>query len=90
MENWLYATKASTGTIARRYAFNYQLARDQAHLDPEVNGLTVRGRVNTKMTEHMARGYYRRWKAYLDCADWDELLGRNDPRFAATKKGSPQ
>ena len=24
MENWLYATKASTGTIARRYPFNYQ------------------------------------------------------------------
>ena len=22
MENWLYATKASTGTIARRYPFN--------------------------------------------------------------------
>ena len=24
MENWLYATAASTGTVARRYPFNYQ------------------------------------------------------------------
>ena len=81
MENWLYATRASTGTIARRHAFNYQLARGAATLNPVVNGLEVRGRVAQKMTEHMARGYYRRWQAYLDGAGWDELLGENDPRF---------
>ncbi len=86
MENWLYATRASVGTIARRYPFNYQLARNQAELHPEVNGLTVRGRVTTKMTEHMARGYYRRWRSYLDGADWDELLGQNDPRFSNAKE----
>ena len=88
MENWLYATRASVGTIARRYPFNYQLARKQAELDPDVNGLTVRGRVTTKMTEHMARGYYRRWRAYLDGAGWDELLGRNDPRFARASEAA--
>ena len=26
MENWLYATAASRGTIARRHPFNYQMS----------------------------------------------------------------
>ncbi|MBT6272611.1 MAG: aromatic ring-hydroxylating dioxygenase subunit alpha [Chromatiales bacterium] len=83
MENWLYATRASVGTVARRYAFNYQQSLNNTQINPDVLGLSVRGEVATQISEHMARGYYRRWGAYLDGSVWDELLGRSDPRFVA-------
>lgn len=82
LENWLYATRASMGTIARRHAFNYQQSMHAARLNPVVNGLEVRGEVATQVTEHIARGFYRRWADHLDGADWPVLLGRSDPRFA--------
>jgi hypothetical protein len=76
LENWLYATAASMGTVARRYPFNYQQSMHAARLnDP------VPGEVSIEISEHIARGYYRRWDGYMRGADWDELLGRNDPRF---------
>ena len=83
LENWLYATKASVGTVARRYGFNYQQSMHAAKLNPIVNGLEVRGEVSTQVTEHMARGFYRRWADYLDKADWDILMGLEDERFRA-------
>lgn len=81
LENWLYATKASTGTVARRYAFNYQQSMNAVELNPNVNGLSVKGEVSQQVTEHMARGFYRRWADYIDGRDWDTLMGRTDPRF---------
>ena len=74
MENWLYATRASTGTIARRYPFNYQQSLHASTLDGPVPG-----KVSTQMTEEMPRGYYRRWASYMRGAGWDELLGTTDP-----------
>ena len=82
MENWLYATSASTGTVARRYNFNYQQSLNATRLNPTVNGLEVRGEVATQISEHMARGFYGRWKTYMQGGDWDALLGREDERFA--------
>jgi len=76
MENWLYATASSMGTVARRYPFNYQQSMHAARLnDP------VPGEVSTQVTEHMARGFYRRWSSYMADGGWDELLGLNEPRF---------
>jgi phenylpropionate dioxygenase-like ring-hydroxylating dioxygenase large terminal subunit len=74
MENWLYATRASTGTIARRHPFNYQQSMHASTLDGPVPG-----KVSTQMTEEMPRGYYRRWASYMRGAGWDELLGTTDP-----------
>ena len=85
MENWLYATAASTGTVARRYAFNYQQSLNATRVDPIVNGIEVRGEVATQISEHMARGFYRRWDSYMRDADWDVLLGAGDPRFEAAR-----
>lgn len=82
MENWLYATAASTGTVARRYAFNYQQSLHDTSVDPVVEGLHIPGEVATNITEHMARGFYRRWETYMRGGSWDELLGVGDPRFA--------
>ncbi|MGE6608055.1 aromatic ring-hydroxylating oxygenase subunit alpha [Halomonas sp. NPDC076908] len=81
LENWLYATQASQGTIARRYAFNYQQSLNVAKLDPVVYGLTIKGEVSTQVSEHMPRGFYKRWADYMAGKPWKELLGHNDTRF---------
>ncbi|MCC6008485.1 MAG: aromatic ring-hydroxylating dioxygenase subunit alpha, partial [Rhodobacteraceae bacterium] len=75
LENWLYATRASTGTVARRHPFNYQQSLNGGSINPEVHGLKIRGEVSTQVSEHMARGFYRRWGDYIDGASWDVLLG---------------
>jgi hypothetical protein len=81
MENWLYATAASTGVIARRHPFNYQQSLGRAERDPVVHGLTVKGEVSQQMSEHMARRFYRRWDDYLSGAGWETLLGDGDRQF---------
>ncbi len=81
MENWLYATSASRGTIAKRLPFNYQQSMHAAKIDDPVPG-----EVSTQMSEHIARGYYRRWRSYMEARDWNALLGRDDPRFKAARR----
>jgi len=71
MENWLYATAASTGTIARRYPFNYQQSMGAF----DTNHPSLGGEVSTQITEQIARGFYRRWTTYMRGGDWNELLG---------------
>ncbi len=68
MENWLYATEASQGAIARRYPYNYQQSLGASRTDG-----AVPGNVSTQMTEEMARNYYRVWSGYLSGADWSQL-----------------
>lgn len=81
LENWLYATKASQGTIARRYSFNYQQSLNEAQLNPVVKGIKIKGEVSTHVSEHMPRGFYRRWADYIEGKDWAALLGSDDTRF---------
>jgi phenylpropionate dioxygenase-like ring-hydroxylating dioxygenase large terminal subunit len=72
MENWLYATAASKGTIAKRYPLNYQMSMrlpNATHLGP--------GEVATQMTDQTPRNFYRVWQRYMDGDDWDSLLGRD-------------
>ena len=71
MENWLYATQASTGTIARRHPFNYQQS-----LGAHTVGEPIPGVVSTQITEQNARNFYARWYSYMQGAEWDVLLGR--------------
>lgn len=85
MENWLYATRASTGTVAKRFEFNYQQSLGAARINPVVNGLRVPGEVVTQISEHMARGFYARWRGYMEGDDWPSLLGLDDPRFATVE-----
>jgi hypothetical protein len=73
MENWLYATKSSTGTIARRYPFNYQQSMGAyKRNDP------IPGDVSVQITEQNARNYYQVYARYLKGDSWDSLLGRGD------------
>jgi len=70
MENWLYATSASKGTIAKRYPFNYQMSMklpNATHLGP--------GEIATQMTDQTPRNFYRVWERYMKDGDWDSLLG---------------
>jgi phenylpropionate dioxygenase-like ring-hydroxylating dioxygenase large terminal subunit len=70
MENWLYATRASQGTIAKRYPLNYQMSMklpNATHLGP--------GEVATQMTDQTARNFYRVWQRYMNGDPWESLLG---------------
>jgi len=72
MENWLYATAASKGTIARRYAFNYQMSMGTSR-----TGDPIPGDVSLQMTDQMARNFYRVYAGYLDGGDWGSLIGHD-------------
>ena len=78
MENWLYATAASSGPIARRHPFNYQQS-----LRTGVTDGPLPGNLSTQYTEQNARGFYKRWTSYINGDDWDGLLGRRDDASAA-------
>jgi hypothetical protein len=78
MENWLYATAASKGTIARRYPFNYQMS-----MGAYKTGDPIPGDVSLQITEQTPRNYYRVYASYLNGAPWDELIGRPAVRAAA-------
>jgi hypothetical protein len=72
MENWLYATAASKGTIARRYPFNYQMSMGAYRTDDPIPG-----QVSLQITDQTPRNFYRVYRAYLEGADWDTLIGRD-------------
>jgi phenylpropionate dioxygenase-like ring-hydroxylating dioxygenase large terminal subunit len=78
MENWLYATAASKGTIARRYPFNYQMSMGAYRTnDP------IPGEVSLQITDQTPRNFYRVYRAYLDGAGWDALIGQDRQRVQA-------
>ena len=72
MENWLYATQSSMGTIARRYPFNYQ-----ASMGAYKTNDPIPGDVSLQITDQTPRNYYRVYARYLKGHNWDSLLGRD-------------
>lgn len=70
MENWDYATQASLGVVARRFAYNYTqgLGRERlSDLEGAVHSdHAIAGEVN-------ARAFYRRWVEYVDNTSQEEL-----------------
>ena len=80
MENWLYASASSAGTIARRYPFNYQQSMGAyKRNDP------IPGDVSLQMTEQNARNYYRFYARYLKGDGWDSLLDHGNAVQAAAE-----
>jgi phenylpropionate dioxygenase-like ring-hydroxylating dioxygenase large terminal subunit len=73
MENWNYATAGSRGVVARRYPYNYQQSMGKVQDDSP-----VAGHVSVQVSEENPRQFYRRWRDYMNGADWDTLMGRND------------
>lgn len=78
MENWLYATSASMGTVARRYPFNYQQSMG-AYTDEHKLG----GDVSLQITEQIARGFYKGWSQYMSDASWSDIFVPTTSRQAA-------
>ncbi|MEY3766797.1 MAG: hydroxylating alpha subunit of a dioxygenase system, partial [Pseudomonadota bacterium] len=73
MENWNYATAGSRGVIAKRHPYNYQQSMGKVVTDGP-----VAGNVSLQVSEENPRQFYRRWRDYMQGADWDTLLGRHD------------
>ncbi len=75
MENWNYATAGARGPIARRYPYNYM--QSLGKVQPPGAG-PVAGNVSLQVSEENPRQFYRRWRDYMNGADWDVLMGRHD------------
>ena len=77
MENWNYAHAASKGTIARRYAYNYQMGMGFETPNFESRGLKLPGVVvdatEAKASEQNQRAFYKRWAEFMEAPSWDEL-----------------
>lgn len=73
MENWNYATAGSRGVIAKRYPYNYQQSLGKVTAQGPVPG-----NVSLQVSEENPRQFYRRWRDYMNGAEWDVLLGKHD------------
>lgn len=75
MENWNYATAGTRGPIARRYPYNYMQSLGTVQAP---GAGPVAGNVSLQVSEENPRQFYRRWRDYMNGADWDVLLGKHD------------
>jgi 3-phenylpropionate/trans-cinnamate dioxygenase alpha subunit len=71
MENWNYAAMASSGAIASRRPYNYEMGI--GYTTP-VEGLP--GGVTSDMpaSEENARTLYSRWAQFMDAESWKDLM----------------
>ena len=77
MENWNYAHKASRGTIARQHPYNYEMGLGRSTRAFEDHGLKLPGAITdvtaANASEHNQRGFYRRWRQFMEAATWNDL-----------------
>jgi len=70
MENWNYATKASDGTIAKRYDYNYQMGMSHEEPVPALNEAFF----TEGTSEQNPRAYYLHWARLMDGESWDQIM----------------
>ncbi len=75
MENWNYASKASKGTIAKRYPYNYGVALGHANKSDHMPGVITEG-----TTEQNQLGMYSFWAELMDAGSWDEIYENRERR----------
>jgi len=83
MENWNYAHKASRGTIARQYAYNYEMGLGRATRAFEDGGLKLPGTISEVTgiaSENNQRGFYTRWRQFMEASSWEDLRGGAERR----------
>ena len=77
MENWNYAHTASSGVVARRHAYNYEMGLGRGTDAYENDGLKLPGLIldttEAKAAEQNQRGFYRRWAEFMDADGWGSL-----------------
>jgi phenylpropionate dioxygenase-like ring-hydroxylating dioxygenase large terminal subunit len=77
MENWNYAHKASRGTIARQYPYNYEMGLGRGTRAFEDHGLKLPGTITdvteANASEHNQRGFYTRWRQFMQADSWTGL-----------------
>lgn len=73
MENWNYATAGSRGVVAKRYPYHYAQSIGKVTTEGPVPG-----NVALQVSEENPRQFYRRWRDYMQGADWDTLMGLKD------------
>ena len=80
MENWNYAHAASRGAVARRYPYNYEMGLGRATEAFEDHGLRLPGQISdvtqAKASEQNQRGFYRRWRQFMEAESWGALAPR--------------
>jgi hypothetical protein len=69
MENWNYASAASSGTIARRLPYPFKAGLGYDHTDDRVPGMTL----NRGIAEENQRSRLYRWLDFMEAGSWDEL-----------------
>jgi phenylpropionate dioxygenase-like ring-hydroxylating dioxygenase large terminal subunit len=62
LENWQYATEASSGAVARQHAYNYQMGIGFEEPIPEFPDATANG----EYSEGNARAFYRQWLKVME------------------------
>ncbi len=72
MENWNYASAASSGTIARRYPYNYQMGLGHEFTLPD-----VKGRLGPHRCEQAQRTRFARWLDLMEARSWNDLYPKN-------------
>jgi len=72
MENWNYASMASSGVIARRYAYNYQMTLEPKYLDAPIPG-----KATDVLSENAQRGRFARWLEFMEADSWNDIYPKN-------------
>ena len=93
MENWNYAHKASRGTIARQYPYNYEMGLGRGHARASrITACKLPGADQRRdagaASENNQRGFYTRWRQFMEAG---ELEGpRPRERRVASLAAAPQ
>jgi hypothetical protein len=73
MENWNYASAASSGVIARRYPYNYQMG-----LGHEKPAGRIPGQLSQVRSESNQRARFGRWLEFMEAPNWSEMYPLKD------------
>lgn len=71
LENWVSATKASMGAVARRYPYNYQQGLRWSEPCAELPGAIWCGE---QVTEQNQLVWLKRWSEFVQGWDWGQLM----------------
>jgi phenylpropionate dioxygenase-like ring-hydroxylating dioxygenase large terminal subunit len=69
-ENWDQGTRASSGTIGRRYPMNFAMNLGRGHVKHDASGVAY---VESDVNEHAQLWTYRAWAEWMTADSWSAL-----------------